>query len=62
MTFGVLTSIMIELNKLLFIKQFYSVIDKYLYREMIHFEGKPHKSDYAVFLIKLFTSLIQEIQ
>lgn len=52
---------MIELNKLLAVKQLYSVIDKYLYRQIMHFEVKPYKSDYAVFLIKLFTSLIQEI-
>lgn len=62
LTFGVLTSIIMELNKLLAIKQLYSVIDKYIYRQIMHFEAKPYKSDYAVFLIKLFTSLIQEIQ
>lgn len=52
-----------ELNELLAtaVKQLYSVIDKYLYRQIMHFEPKPYKLCYA-FLIKLFTSLTQEIQ
>lgn len=48
---------MIELNQLLAIKQLYSVIDNCLNTQMIHFEAKPYKSDYTVFLINLFNFL-----